>query len=223
MACLNKTDWKRVLLIGLVLIGCTCQLRAQTFQEWFQQKKTQKKYLLQQIVALQVYLGYLKEGYKIVNRGLTTIHHLKNGEVNLHRDFFGSLKGVNPRIRNWAKVADIAVAETRLVQRFGQFCRRCQREGHLTPAELDYLLGVYARFAEESAKRLDELRLVITAGEAQMTDDERMERIDRLYEDTRQADAFGQAFSQDTRLLSRQRTRETAEINTIRTLYSLPK
>lgn len=43
---------------------------AQTFDEWFRQKKTQKKYLVQQIAALKVYLGYLKEGYEIAQKGM---------------------------------------------------------------------------------------------------------------------------------------------------------
>ena len=38
---------------------------SQKWDEWFKQKKTQKKYLIQQIAALKVYLGYLKEGYDI--------------------------------------------------------------------------------------------------------------------------------------------------------------
>ena len=39
--------------------------RAQTFAEWFRQSATQKKYLLQQIAALQVYIGYVQKGYSI--------------------------------------------------------------------------------------------------------------------------------------------------------------
>jgi hypothetical protein len=34
---------------------------AQTWSEWFSQKKTQKKYLLEQVAALKIYAGYLKK------------------------------------------------------------------------------------------------------------------------------------------------------------------
>lgn len=39
------------------IIGALCcgPLPAQSFSEWFKQKKTQKKYLLEQIAALQMY------------------------------------------------------------------------------------------------------------------------------------------------------------------------
>ena len=51
------------LLILFVLAGGLSQ--AQTFNEWFRQKATQKKYLIQQIAALQVYLDYVQKGYAI--------------------------------------------------------------------------------------------------------------------------------------------------------------
>src|SRR3954469_10258998 len=94
-----------LLVIATVLLFQSAD--AQTWDEWFKQKKTQKKYLVQQIAALRVYLDYLKKGYAVVHNGLNTIEHIKNGNFNLDRDFFSSLKNVNPAIKNTAKVADI--------------------------------------------------------------------------------------------------------------------
>ena len=47
-----------IMLLGMLVTG----VKAQTFAEWFQQKKTQKIYLLEQIAALQIYTGYLQKG-----------------------------------------------------------------------------------------------------------------------------------------------------------------
>ena len=68
-------------------------VEAQTFSEWFRQKKTQKKYLLQQIAALQVYIGYAQKGYRIAKEGLTTIGGFTKGEFDLHSDFQKLCKG----------------------------------------------------------------------------------------------------------------------------------
>ena len=65
---------------------------AQTVNEWVNQKSTQKKYLLQQIAALQVYINYAKKGYNIVSGGINTIRDIKKGDLNLHNTFFSSLK-----------------------------------------------------------------------------------------------------------------------------------
>jgi len=102
------------LLFVLLLISKSFFSFGQTFEEWTQQKKTQKKYLLQQIAALQLYLGYVKKGYEVVNKGLITVRNIKNGDFNLHRDFLGSLKRVNPKIKKYAKVADIIAYQVRI-------------------------------------------------------------------------------------------------------------
>ena len=64
--------------------------------------QTQKKYMLQHIAALQVYIGYAKKGYNIASKGINTVRNIKNGDFNLHRDFFSSLKNINPAIMNAA-------------------------------------------------------------------------------------------------------------------------
>ena len=43
---------------------------SQTYEEWFQQTKTQKKYLLQQIAALKVYIGYAEKGFYCHQRAI---------------------------------------------------------------------------------------------------------------------------------------------------------
>lgn len=61
------------LLLALLLSGFSGTVQGQTWGEFFQQKKTQKRYLLQQIAALQVFIGQAKKGYDLVGSGLRTI------------------------------------------------------------------------------------------------------------------------------------------------------
>jgi len=82
---------RKIIFIGLMLFLSAGNIHAQTFSEWFRQKKTQKKYLLQQIAALQVYIGYAQKGYRIAKEGLTTIGGFTKGEFDLHSDFINSL------------------------------------------------------------------------------------------------------------------------------------
>ena len=100
---------KMIMLILLIVVAK--ELRAQTWSEWFAQNKTQKKYLLQQIAALEVYLTDVKKGYQIVSGGLNAIHTIKHGEFNLHQAYFTSLKKVNPNIKDMAMLADILTRE----------------------------------------------------------------------------------------------------------------
>src|SRR3954471_3868317 len=89
---------KLLLLLSLLVISAVCH--AQTWDEWFKQKKTQIRYLEEQIIALQVYKNDVEKGYRIVQGGLSAIHEIKNGDFNLHKDYFSSLKSVSTAILN---------------------------------------------------------------------------------------------------------------------------
>ena len=149
---------------------------AQTWDEWFNQKSTQKKYLLQQIAAFEAYLSYAKKGYDIANKGISTISSLKKGELNLHQTFFGSLKIVNPKIKNAAIVADIIALQISIIQQFKRSINNCKKSGQFTNDEVGYIGKVYANLIIECLKDVDELISITTDGELQMKDDERIKR-----------------------------------------------
>src|SRR5437870_5513652 len=93
--------------IIIFLFAIVNQCTAQTYDEWVRQKETQRKYLIEQIVAFKTYLGYAVEGYSTAKLGLNTIKDIKNGDFNLHDNYFKSLSVVNPQIKKYSKVAAI--------------------------------------------------------------------------------------------------------------------
>jgi len=187
---------------------------AQTWDEWFRQKKTQREYLVKQITLLQVYLGYLKKGYEIADKGLTTVHNIKNGDFNLHRDFFGSLKNVNPHIANSAKVADIIAFQVYVIRDMRNVNNFCRNNKHFTPEEVRYVAAVYSNMLFLTDASISELLMIIRTNETEMKDDERLMRIDRLYEDMLDKHAFVQSFDNDVRLMAAARERELQEVET---------
>ncbi|MBL7760155.1 MAG: hypothetical protein JNK08_05605 [Sediminibacterium sp.] len=186
---------------------------AQTFDEWTNQQSTQKKYLIQQIAALQVYLGYAKKGYNIVTGGINTIHNIKNGDLNLHRDFFNRLKNVNPGIHRYAKVADIIAYQVKIIKQTKLVLTQIRETKQFTEAELNYCKQVFDTLLDECIKTVEELILVTTSGELEMKDDERLKRIDGLYADVQNKYSFTCSFSEDMGLLAVQRLGEQMEIN----------
>ncbi|GIL24498.1 MAG: hypothetical protein BroJett042_30110 [Bacteroidota bacterium] len=196
-------------------MSCT-DATAQTWDEWFRQKKTQRRYLAKQIALLKVYLGYLKKGYEIADKGLTTIHNIKNGDFNLHRDFFGSLKNVNPHIRNSAKVADIIAFQIYIIQSIRQVNNFCKNNKQFTPEEIRYVAAVYSNMLFLCDASISELLMIIGTNQTEMKDDERLMRIDRLYDDMLDKQAFVKAFDSDVRLIAREREREQQSIEGMR-------
>ncbi|MCA6446315.1 MAG: hypothetical protein IM562_04060 [Chitinophagaceae bacterium] len=186
---------------------------AQTTDEWLNQKSTQKKYLLQQIAALQVYIGYAKKGYTVVTSGINTIRNIKNGDLNLHRDFFNRLKNVNPAIRRYAKVADIIAYQVKIIKQTKMTLQQIKETKQFTETEVDYCKQVFDNLLDECIKTVDELILVTTSGNLEMKDDERLKRIDSLYADVQDKYSFACSFSDDMGILAVQRLGEQMEIN----------
>lgn len=212
---------KIVLIISISMVFIHCTSHAQVFDEWFRQKKTQKKYLIQQIEALHVYLDYLKKGYQIVHNGLNTVGNIKNGNFNLDRDFFSSLKNVNPSIRNMAKVADIIAFQIYISRELGRVYSFCASNKHFTPEELRYIAKVHTNMLLLTDASVSELRTIIESGKTQMTDDERIHRINKIYDEMNRQCAFVRAFGSDTQIIAMERAKEERETELLRSNYGI--
>jgi hypothetical protein len=196
-------------------------LQAQTWDEWFKQRKTQRKYLAQQIVALQFYLGYLEKGYEIASAGLNAINSIKNGDFNLHNGFFNSLKWVKPSIRNSAAVADIILMQRQIVKCGKLVIELAEGSNQFTSAEVVSLKQVADRLLEDCAGSIDELVRVITSGELEMKDDERMRRIEKLRANMEGQYRFCRSFADETGQLVMQRKVEQLEIDRSGKIFGL--
>ena len=207
---------KNILLLFFVAVANQCF--AQTYDEWVRQKKTQKKYLLEQIVALKTYIGYAAEGYSIATKGLNTIKDIKNGDFNLHGNFFNSLSFVNPQVKKYSKVAAIIAMQISIAKLVRNTIKHCKDGKQLTDFELDYLRKVFNNVLDDCGNNLDELIALITDGEQQMKDDERIKRIDMLYIDMQDKQVFAQSFSNSAKNLSVQRRNDEYDIQIQRKL-----
>lgn len=181
----------------------------------------QRKYLLQQIAALQVYIGYVQKGYSIARQGLNTISHIKNGEFNLHKDYFNSLKTVNPKIKNYSKVAEIIALQVNIIKIYKEAAKQVKRSGSFHNGEVSYINGVFEKLLDDCTKTIDALRTITTSGELEMKDNERLKRIDALYSEMQDKYTFVKGFSSEAKLLAASRIREQNDIQKIRVLNGI--
>jgi len=196
------------------LVCCSPAVQAQTFAEWFKQTSTQKKYLLQQIAALQVYTGYLQKGYDIARSGLGTIKNITNGEFDLHSLYINSLKLVNPAIRNDKRVDRILTMQTELLKRFNEL-----DVDVFSADNRAYVGSVRQTIAVLCGKDLNELELVITSGKVEMKDDERLQRLEQVYQNTLDKYAFTQQFTSEVTLMIIQCRQEQNDTQQLRRYY----
>lgn len=211
----------KAILFALIMIFINTTSQAQTFKEWFRQKKTQKKYLIEQIAQLKIYLELTEKGYKIAKEGLTAIGDLKRGEFKLHKNYFDTLKVVNPKIASLPKVKWIGT----FTGEAQNVCSTCLPKTGLTDYlsrdELAYLRAVFDRVNSDCEKIQVSLKEVISDGNLAMTDDERVKRIEALYQQTLFNLTFSKAFCSESTVLAAARMKEKVDVVTGRVLRGI--
>src|SRR3546814_20559468 len=136
---------KKFLLMILLGFGCYQSSMSPNWNEWFRQKKTQKKYLIQQFAGLQIYIGYARKGYRIVDNGLGFIGDVKHGTLNLHQGFFGSLKSINPTVANYARIGDILLLKLAILNNYRHVSQQIHNNKEFTTEQTDYVKTVLGR------------------------------------------------------------------------------
>ncbi|MFH6936377.1 hypothetical protein [Flavobacterium sp. FlaQc-30] len=202
---------KKIFLLVLITALNTGHLQAQAKQQ---------RMLLQQIAALQVYIGYAQKGYSVVNKGLGTIGDFKRGEFNLHKDYLNSLKTVNPKIK-YARVTEIIALQIKIMKSYKNLYQQIRQDDLFHGDEIDYIKRVFERLVENCDDNLDELLTIITNGELEMKDDERMKRIDMIYDSMLDNYTFCESFSNQTKILAVSKATELKAAKNSRILNSI--
>jgi len=174
--------------------------------------------MLKQIAKLEIYIVDLEKGYSVAKEGLTTIGEIKNREFNLHSLFFGSLQKVNPSVAKYSKIAEIIADQVYIVSQFKNLLARINSSGMINAREISYINAVYANITDECGKCLNALIAVTTDGNLEMSDNERIKRIDGIYDDMKDKYAFTMDFTSKSSLVIDGRVNETHESDLLKTL-----
>ena len=167
---------------------------------------------VEKLTQLKSILEDMKKGYQVISHGYTAIRDISQGNFSLHQVFLDGLLLVKPEIKNYYRVADIISSQKDILSEYKYAFERFRKSDNFNEDEIRYLAAVYERLSEGSKDNLEDLLVVVTSSKLRMTDDERLQTIDRIFEDTRDKLSFLRHFNQQTALLSSQRTREKADI-----------
>ncbi|HMI59272.1 MAG TPA: hypothetical protein VK518_00145 [Puia sp.] len=196
-----------VMIVGLILV----------VSRGFSQNKI--TVMLEQIAKYEVYLMDLKKGYDVVNKGLTLINDIKHGEFDLHRDYFNSLKSVNPQIKSEAKIAAMIALQAEILSDCQSYYHQLQQSGVFTSQEISYLYTVFSALLTDVAKDITAVTTVIADGQLQMKDGERLSRIDQLYAGMTDHYEFLHAFGDQAKLQGLQRRKALQEVQNLQKMY----
>lgn len=167
---------------------------------------------VEKLAQFKKILQNMYDGYKVLYKGYTAVKDISEGNFNLHKTFLDGLMEVSPAVKNYNRVKGIVSYQLHLFKDYKNALRRFTNDNEFTAQEIDYLRKVYGNLLKESLESLDELWMVITAGKLRMSDDERLQAVDRIYNAVENQFTFLKEFTNNTALLSLQRKAERAEI-----------
>ncbi|MEP7376193.1 MAG: TerB family tellurite resistance protein [Chitinophagaceae bacterium] len=202
---------KKILILLLVL--------AINKMSFAQSEEAQQLLLnVEKLAQFKKILQNMYDGYKIIHKGYTTVKDLSEGNFSLHKTFLDGLMEVSPTVRKYKRIADIVNYQLRIVKEYKGAFNQFKEDKSFTAEEIKYLEKVYVRLFNQSVKNLDELSMVITSGKLRMSDDERLQAIDRIYASIEDEFTFLKEFNNNTAFLSLHRRSEQAEIRMSRRL-----
>lgn len=176
---------------------------------------------IEKLSQLKSILSNLYKGYEILKTGYTTIKDISEGNFNLHKAFLDGMLAVSPAVQKYQRIVDIIDLQARFVTEYKAALKRYRNDSHFNPDELEYIGNVYSNLVDKSAKNLENLISVLTAGKLRMNDGERIKQIDGIYMDTRDQFQFLRKFNNGTDLLAVNRSKQNNDVQTLRNLYGI--
>lgn len=176
---------------------------------------------IEKLTQFKQILKDMKNGYRILNGGYNTIKDLSQGNFSLHQTFIDGLMQVSPAVRKYKRIGAIANYQMLLVKEYKGALKRFKSISLFNDKEIQYIEKVYANLFKQSLRSLDELTTVVTANKLRMSDDERLESIDRIYLDMQDKLLFLRNFNANTSVLSVQRSKEYNDVDSLKELYKV--
>ncbi|KRD58685.1 hypothetical protein ASE40_20450 [Flavobacterium sp. Root935] len=191
------------------------------FNQGMSGQAKQRKELILQIAALQVYIDYAKKGYSAVSKGLNFIGDARKGELSLHGDYFTSLLKINPKVRNYYKTAQIISMQFKIMKLCSKTLSDLKTADLFHGNELEYIERSFKKLLQNCSQTLDQLLVITTDAELGLKDDQRLERIDLLHKTMLEDYNFCLSFSRDARLMSVSKTADKKDSKGLSELYGL--
>jgi hypothetical protein len=206
---------KSVVILWIILFSFSAKVVAQS---------TEVQQLLlnvEKLAQLKKILSNMKKGYEIVSTGYNTIKDISKGNFNLHQAFLDGLMQVSPAVKKYKKIAEIISFQTQLGKEYKSAFRRFDASNLFNENEIKYMSNVYGNLFNKSLQNLEELAMVITAGKLRMSDDERINAIDRIFDDMGDKLVFLRTFNKENNVLAIQRGREMVDTKVSKKLNGL--
>jgi hypothetical protein len=140
---------------------------------------------------------------------------------DLYGEYYSELWQVKTTFTTYDRTKALIDRQAQLLKEYQQATATVRSDPHFSSTELAHILSVYNRILDASIRDAGRLATVLTGSATQMDDAGRLQMIDATAAETERNYAALRGFTQENRLLSLQRARDQAEVQTMRTLYGI--
>jgi hypothetical protein len=175
---------------------------------------------IEKLAQMKQILSEMYDGYKILTEGYNKVKEITSGNFSLHELFLDGLYIVSPEIKKYRKVADIIADQSTILKEYKSIFQQLKKNGSLSVDELTYIAGVYDKLLAASLQGLEELALILTDQKTRMSDDERLQAVDRIYANMKNNLYFLRSFNKEALLGSAQALKEKVDLQTLQNLLN---
>ncbi|WP_281225415.1 TerB family tellurite resistance protein [Flavobacterium aquiphilum] len=176
---------------------------------------------IEKLAQFKEILSDMKKGYDVLSGGYKAVKDMSQGNFSLHKTFLDALLQVSPAVKKYKRVGDIINYQILLVKESKKGLNRFRKSDSFTIQELNYFENIYGNLLNQSLRNLDELTMVMADGKLRMSDDERLEAIDKIYMEMQDKLHFLKSFNASSNILVLQRTKEANDAQVSKSLYKL--
>ncbi|HEY4287980.1 MAG TPA: TraG family conjugative transposon ATPase [Puia sp.] len=142
-------------------------------------------------------------------------------QEDLYTDYYLGLWQVKSVLMSYSKVKELIQRQAQLIKEYDQAIAAVHQDPHFSPGELAHITSVYDGLLNESIRNTSQLAQVMGNFLTQMDDASRLRTIDETSSRINTNYSALRDFSQQTTLLSLQRSKDMAEIRSIQNLYGI--
>ena len=178
------------------------------------------------IQRLQTQTIWLHNAQKVLENKLSKlkldqISSWMQKQHDLYDKYYKELWQVKDDIATYKRVKQVITEQLQMVKSYQQAYGLLKQDQHFSPEELGYMLKVYSGMINASLQNLDQVYLVITSLKTQMSDEQRLEIIDKAAEAIEENYSDLKNFNDQNILLSLQRAKDENDYKSIEQLYGL--
>ena len=175
----------------------------------------------QKLAGLKSILKQMYQGYEIVDKGYSAVKDVSKGNFTLHEAFLDGLMVVSPTVRKYPRVADIINDQAELVSEYRSAYGSFKQDPHFNPDEISYMTDVYDHLVSSSLSNLNTLTTIMSDNKLRMTDNERLQAIDRVSAAGHDQLTFLRQFNTNTQTVAIQRAQQANDQQTLKKLYGI--